>query len=45
MYDTWCLSVSPNILHIPNIPNIPAIPEVLDIPDIYNQLPHIIWRS
>ena len=40
MYDTWCLSVSPDILNIPDIPeipyitDIPVIPEVPDIPDI-----------
>ena len=37
MYDTWCLSVTPDILNIPEIPyipDIPAIPKVLDIPDI-----------
>ena len=27
MYDTWCLSVSHDILNIPDIPDIPDIPE------------------
>ena len=27
MYDTWYLSVSPDILNIPDIPDIPDIPE------------------
>ena len=27
MYDTWCLSVSSDILNIPDIPKIPDIPE------------------
>ena len=26
MYDTWYLSVSPDILNIPDIPDIPYIP-------------------
>ena len=26
MYDTWCQSVSPDILNIPDIPDIPDIP-------------------
>ena len=40
MYDTWCLSVTPDILNIPDIPEIPYIPDippiplVPDIPDI-----------
>ena len=34
MYDTWYMSVTPDILNIPDIPKIPAIPEVPDIPDI-----------
>ena len=40
MYDTWCLSVSPDIFNIPDIadipdiPDIPAIPAVNDLPDI-----------
>ena len=40
MYNTWCLSVTPDILNIPDIPeiphilDIPAIPKGLDIPDI-----------
>ena len=40
MYDTWCLSVTPDILNIPHIPEIPDIPviptfpKVPDIPDI-----------
>ena len=42
MYDTWCLSVSPDILRIPDIPTIPDVP---DIPDIPNLLPRKIWRS
>ena len=46
MYDTWCLSVSPDILIIPNIPyipnisDIPAIPEVPNISDIPNLHTH-----
>ena len=27
MYDTWCLSVTPDILNIPEIPDIPPIVE------------------
>ena len=27
MYNTWCLTVSTDILNIPDIPNIPNIPE------------------
>ena len=37
MYDTWCLSVTPDILNIPDIPEIPdilVIPEVPNIPSI-----------
>ena len=34
MYDTWCLSVSPDILNIPDIPEIPYIPDIPDIPAI-----------
>ena len=34
MYDTWCLSVTPDTLNIPDIPNIPSIPKVHDIPGI-----------
>ena len=40
IYDTWCLTVTPDILNnphipeIPDIPDIPAIPKVLNIPDI-----------
>ena len=37
IYNTWCLSVTPDILNIPDIPeipNIPTIPKVHDIPDI-----------
>ena len=39
MYDTWCVSVTPDILNIPEIPYIPVIPEVhniLDIPLYYH---------
>ena len=32
MYDTWCLSVSPNILNFPNIPDIPNIPDNPECP-------------
>ena len=34
MYDTWCLSVTPNILNIPDIPEIPDIPNIPTIPEI-----------
>ena len=34
MYNTWCLSVSPDILNIPDIPNIPHIPAIPKVPDI-----------
>ena len=35
MYDTWCLSVSPDILNIlPDILNIPDIPEISHISEI-----------
>ena len=37
MYDTWCLSVTPDILNIPDIPEIPYIPDIpaiLKVPDI-----------
>ena len=29
MYDTWCLSVSPDILNIPDIPEFPLILKLL----------------
>ena len=32
MYDTWYLSVSPDILNIPDIPDIPYIPIIPEIP-------------
>ena len=34
MYNTWYLSVSPDILNIPDIPNIPVIPNMPPIPEI-----------
>ena len=32
MYNTWCLSVTPDILNIPDIPEIPYIPDIPPIP-------------
>ena len=34
MYDTWCLSVTPDILNIPDIPKIPHIPDISTIPKV-----------
>ena len=34
MYDTWCLSVTHDILNIPDIPEIPYIPAIYMVPDI-----------
>ena len=34
MYDTWCVSVTPDILNIPDIPEIPDIPPIPKVPDI-----------
>ena len=34
IYNSWCLSVTPDILNIPEIPYIPPITLVPDIPDI-----------
>ena len=34
MYDTWYLSVSPDILNIPDIPEIPDIPDIPEIPEV-----------
>ena len=34
MYNTWCLSVTPDILNIPEIPYIPDIPPIPIVPDI-----------
>ena len=31
IYDTWYLSVSPDILNIPNIPDIPEFPLILKL--------------
>ena len=42
MYDTLCLSVSDDILYIPEIPDIP--PEILNIPTI-PEIPIIIQLS
>ena len=32
MYNTWCLTVSTDILNIPDIPNIPEFPLFLKFP-------------
>ena len=40
MYDTWYLSVSPDILNIPDIPEIPDIPHIPEIPEV-NNIPDI----
>ena len=40
MYDTWYLSVSPDILNIPDIPEIPDIPHIPEIPEV-NDIPDI----
>ena len=51
MYDTWCLSVSPDIPHIlditdiPSTPDIPSNPDIPTIPDIpkINQISLSLW--